>query len=129
MTSTWSSSPALGTARRACSAPAYLEGTYSEIYPDKSEDEDGMRKFFKQFSFPGHIGSHVTPETPGSIHEGGELGYSLSHAYGTALDNPDLIVACVVGDGEGRNLDPLATAWHSNKFIDPVRATARCCRS
>ena len=78
--------------------PTYLEGTYSEVYPDKSEDAEGMRKFFKQFSFPGQIGSHVTPETPGSIHEGGELGYSLSHAYGACLDNPDLIVACVVGD-------------------------------
>jgi xylulose-5-phosphate/fructose-6-phosphate phosphoketolase len=100
--------------------PAYLEGTYSEIYPDKSEDEEGMGKFFKQFSFPGHIGSHVTPETPGSIHEGGELGYSLSHAYGMAYDNPDLIVACVVGDGEAET-GPLATAWHSNKFLNPVR--------
>jgi xylulose-5-phosphate/fructose-6-phosphate phosphoketolase len=100
--------------------PAYLEGTYSEIYPDKSEDAEGMQKFFKQFSFPGHIGSHVTPETPGSIHEGGELGYSLSHAYGMALDNPDLIVACVVGDGEAET-GPLATAWHSNKFINPLR--------
>jgi len=100
--------------------PAYLEGTYSEIYPDKSEDADGMQKFFKQFSFPGHIGSHVTPETPGSIHEGGELGYSLSHAYGAALDNPQLIVACVVGDGEAET-GPLATAWHSNKFINPAR--------
>jgi xylulose-5-phosphate/fructose-6-phosphate phosphoketolase len=100
--------------------PAYLEGTYSEIYPDKSEDAEGMRKFFKQFSFPGHIGSHVTPETPGSIHEGGELGYSLSHAYGMAFDNPDLIVACVVGDGEAET-GPLATAWHSNKFVNPVR--------
>ncbi len=100
--------------------PAYLEGTYSEVYPDKSEDEEGLGKFFKQFSFPGHIGSHVTPETPGSIHEGGELGYSLSHAYGAALDNPDLIVACVVGDGEAET-GPLATAWHSNKFLNPVR--------
>ena len=100
--------------------PAYLEGTYSEIYPDKSEDADGLRKFFKQFSFPGHIGSHVTPETPGSIHEGGELGYSLSHAYGMAFDNPDVIVACVVGDGEAET-GPLATAWHSNKFLNPVR--------
>jgi xylulose-5-phosphate/fructose-6-phosphate phosphoketolase len=100
--------------------PAYLEGTYSEIYPDKSEDREGLRKFFKQFSFPGQIGSHVTPETPGSIHEGGELGYSLSHAYGMALDNPDLIVACVVGDGEAET-GPLATAWHSNKFLNPVR--------
>src|SRR5215831_3011484 len=98
--------------------PAYLEGTYSEIYPDKSRDTEGMQKFFKQFSFPGHIGSHVTPETPGSIHEGGELGYSLSHAYGMALDNPNLIVACVVGDGE---TGPLATAWHSNKFLNPQR--------
>ena len=100
--------------------PAYLEGTYSEIYPDKSEDQEGMQKFFKQFSFPGHIGSHVTPETPGSIHEGGELGYSLSHAYGAAFDNPELIVACVVGDGEAET-GPLATAWHSNKFINPIR--------
>ncbi len=100
-------------------APAYLEGTYSEVYPDKGEDAEGMQKFFKQFSFPGHIGSHVTPESPGSIHEGGELGYSLSHAYGAALDNPDLIVACVVGDGEAET-GPLATAWHSNKFINPV---------
>ena len=100
--------------------PAYLEGTYSEIYPDKSEDAEGLQKFFKQFSFPGHIGSHVTPETPGSIHEGGELGYSLSHAYGMALDNPELIVACVVGDGEAET-GPLATAWHSNKFLNPIR--------
>ena len=100
--------------------PAYLEGTYSEIYPDKSMDTEGMQKFFKQFSFPGQIGSHVTPETPGSIHEGGELGYSLSHAYGMAFDNPDLIVACVVGDGEAET-GPLATAWHSNKFINPIR--------
>ena len=100
--------------------PVYLEGTYSEIYPDKSEDAEGMQKFFKQFSFPGHIGSHVTPETPGSIHEGGELGYSLSHAYGMALDNPEVIVACVVGDGEAET-GPLATAWHSNKFINPAR--------
>ena len=100
--------------------PAYLEGTYSEVYPDKSENAEGLRKFFKQFSFPGQIGSHVTPETPGSIHEGGELGYSLSHAYGMALDTPDLIVACVVGDGEAET-GPLATAWHSNKFINPIR--------
>jgi xylulose-5-phosphate/fructose-6-phosphate phosphoketolase len=100
--------------------PTYLDGSYSEIYPDKSEDAEGMRKLFKQFSFPGHIGSHVTPETPGSIHEGGELGYSLSHAYGAALDNPELIVACVVGDGEAET-GPLATAWHSNKFVNPAR--------
>jgi xylulose-5-phosphate/fructose-6-phosphate phosphoketolase len=99
--------------------PAYLEGTYSEIYPDKSEDLEGLQKFLKQFSFPGHIGSHCTPETPGSIHEGGELGYSLAHAYGAALDNPDLIVACVVGDGESET-GPLATAWHSNKFLNPI---------
>jgi xylulose-5-phosphate/fructose-6-phosphate phosphoketolase len=100
--------------------PTYLEGTNSEIYPDKSEDIEGLQKFFKQFSFPGHIGSHVTPETPGSIHEGGELGYSLAHAYGMALDNPGLVVACVVGDGEAET-GPLATAWHSNKFLNPVR--------
>jgi len=99
--------------------PAYLEGTYSEIYPDKSQNAEGMQKFFKQFSFPGHIGSHVTPETPGSIHEGGELGYSLSHAYGMVLDNPDLISVCVVGDGEAET-GPLATAWHSNKFLNPI---------
>ncbi len=99
--------------------PVYLEGTYSEIYPDKSEDEEGLQKFFKQFSFPGHIGSHVTPETPGSVHEGGELGYSLSHAYGTVYDNPDLITTVVVGDGEAET-GPLATAWHSNKFLNPI---------
>ncbi|MDJ0737551.1 MAG: phosphoketolase family protein [Nostocaceae cyanobacterium] len=100
-------------------APTYLEGTYSEVYPDKSQDEEGMAKFFQQFSFPGGIGSHCTPETPGSIHEGGELGYSLSHAYGAVYDNPDLIVACVVGDGEAET-GPLATAWHSNKFVNPI---------
>ena len=100
--------------------PVYLEGTYSEIYTDKSEDAEGMQKFFQQFSFPGYIGSHCTPETPGSIHEGGELGYSISHAYGTVYDNPDLITACVVGDGEAET-GPLATAWHSNKFLNPVR--------
>ena len=99
---------------------AYLEGTYSEIYPDKSEDEEGMRKFLKEFSFPGGIGSHCTPETPGSIHEGGELGYSISHAFGAAFDNPDLIVAVMVGDGEAET-GPLATAWHSNKFLNPIR--------
>ncbi|NJL82742.1 MAG: phosphoketolase family protein [Chloroflexaceae bacterium] len=101
-------------------APVYLEGTYSETYPDKSEDEAGMRRFFRQFSFPGGIGSHCTPELPGSIHEGGELGYSLSHAYGAAFDNPDLLVACVIGDGEAET-GALATAWHSNKFLNPVR--------
>jgi len=108
-------------------APAYLEGTYSEVYTDKSEDTEGLRKFFKQFSFPGHIGSHVTPETPGSIHEGGELGYSLSHAYGMAFDNPDLIVACVVGDGEaetGPSRRPGIRTSSSIRF-----GTARCCRS
>ncbi len=99
--------------------PCYLEGTYSEIYPDKTEDEEGMKRFFQHFSFPGGIGSHCTPETPGSIHEGGELGYSVSHAYGAAYDNPDLIVAVVVGDGESET-GPLATAWHSNKFLNPV---------
>ena len=98
----------------------YLEGVYSEVYPDKSEDEEGMRKFFKQFSFPGGIGSHCTPETPGSIHEGGELGYSLSHGFGAAFDNPDLIVTVVVGDGEAET-GPLATSWHANKFLNPVR--------
>ena len=100
--------------------PVYLEGTYSEVYPEKSEDEEGLREFFKQFSFPGGIGSHCTPETPGSIHEGGELGYVLSHACGAALDNPDLIVAAVVGDGESET-GPLATSWHINKFLNPVR--------
>jgi len=99
--------------------PVYLEGAYSEVYPDKSEDEEGLQKFFKQFSFPGHIGSHVTPETPGSIHEGGELGYSLSHAYGAVFDNPSLLAAVVVGDGEAET-GPLATSWHSNKFLNPV---------
>ncbi len=101
-------------------APVYLEGTYSEIYPDKSEDEEGMRRFFKQFSFPGGIGSHCTPETPGSIHEGGELGYSVSHAFGAAFDNPDLISLVAVGDGEAET-GPLATAWHSNKYLNPIR--------
>ena len=101
-------------------APVYLEGTYSELYPEKSEDERGLREFFKQFSFPGGIGSHCTPETPGSIHEGGELGYVLSHACGAAFDNPDLIVAAVVGDGEAET-GPLATSWHISKFLNPVR--------
>jgi xylulose-5-phosphate/fructose-6-phosphate phosphoketolase len=101
-------------------ANSYLEGHYSEVYPDKSCDEAGMLKFFRQFSFPGGIGSHCTPETPGSIHEGGELGYSLSHAYGAAFDNPDLIVMVVVGDGEAET-GPLATSWHSNKFLNPIR--------
>jgi xylulose-5-phosphate/fructose-6-phosphate phosphoketolase len=97
----------------------YLEGTYSEVYPDISQDEAGLKKLFTQFSFPGGIPSHVSPECPGSIHEGGELGYSLSHAFGAVLDNPDLIAACIIGDGEAET-GPLATAWHSNKFLDPV---------
>ncbi|MFG6444817.1 phosphoketolase [Microbacterium sp. P07] len=101
-------------------ANAYLDGTYSEIYDDIDQTTDGVRKLFRQFSFPGGIPSHVAPETPGSIHEGGELGYSLSHAYGAAFDNPDLLVAAVVGDGEAET-GPLATSWHSNKFIDPLR--------
>jgi xylulose-5-phosphate/fructose-6-phosphate phosphoketolase len=100
-------------------ANTYLEGTYSELYPHISESEDGMRALFRQFSFPGGIPSHVAPETPGSIHEGGELGYALSHAFGAAFDNPDLLVACVVGDGEAET-GPLATSWHSNKFLNPV---------
>ncbi|MDT5037072.1 MAG: xylulose-5-phosphate/fructose-6-phosphate phosphoketolase [Micromonosporaceae bacterium] len=100
-------------------ANVWLEGTYSEVYPNIGRDRGGMRRLFKQFSFPGGIPSHVAPETPGSIHEGGELGYSLSHAYGAAFDNPDLVVACVVGDGEAET-GPLATAWHANKFLDPV---------
>jgi len=100
-------------------ANTYLEGTYSEVYPNISQDEDGMTRLFKQFSFPGGIPSHVAPETPGSIHEGGELGYALSHAFGAAFDNPDLLVACVVGDGEAET-GPLATSWHSNKFLNPV---------
>jgi xylulose-5-phosphate/fructose-6-phosphate phosphoketolase len=101
-------------------ANTYLEGTYSEVYPGISQSEDGMKKLFKQFSFPGGIPSHVAPETPGSIHEGGELGYSLAHAYGAAFDNPDLLVCCVVGDGEAET-GPLAASWHSNKFLNPVR--------
>lgn len=101
-------------------APIYLEGTYSEIYPNKGEDEEGLRQFFKEFSFPGGIGSHCTPEMPGSIHEGGELGYSISHAFGAAYDNPDLLVTVMVGDGESET-GPLATSWHSNKFLNPIR--------
>ncbi len=101
-------------------AASWLEGTYSEVYPDVSQDEAGLRRLFTQFSFPGGIPSHVAPETPGSIHEGGELGYALSHAYGAAFDNPDLVVAAVVGDGEAET-GPLATSWHSTKFVDPTR--------
>jgi len=106
-----------GPAVVACS---YLEGTYAELYPGVTEDEDGMRKLFRQFSFPGGIPSHAAPETPGSIHEGGELGYALAHAYGAAFDNPDLVVCCVVGDGEAET-GPLAASWHSNKFVNPAR--------
>ena len=100
-------------------ANAYLEGTYSEVYPNVAQDEAGLKRLFTQFSFPGGIPSHVAPETPGSIHEGGELGYALSHAFGAAFDNPELIVACVIGDGEAET-GPLATSWHSNKFLNPV---------
>src|SRR5947207_2226056 len=100
-------------------ANTYLEGSYSELYSNISQTEEGLKRLFKQFSFPGGIPSHVAPETPGSIHEGGELGYALSHAYGAVFDNPDLIAACVVGDGEAET-GPLATSWHSNKFLNPV---------
>src|SRR6202167_4438194 len=101
-------------------ASTYLEGTYSELYPHITRDAAGMARLFRQFSFPGGIPSHVAPETPGSIHEGGELGYSLVHAEGAAFDNPDLIVACVIGDGEAET-GPLAASWHSNKFLDPAQ--------
>src|SRR5882724_4691538 len=101
-------------------ANTYLEGTYTELYSSIQQNEEGMRKLFKQFSFPGGIPSHDAPETPGSIHEGGELGYSLAHAYGAVFDNPDLVACCVVGDGEAET-GPLATSWHSNKFLNPVR--------
>ena len=109
-----------GHGGNAMVAESYLEGTYSEIYPNITRDEDGLKKLFKQFSFPGGISSHVAPETPGSINEGGELGYSLSHAFGAVLDNPDLIAACVVGDGEAET-GPLATSWHGNKFLNPKK--------
>ena len=104
----------------ALAANTWLEGTYSELYPEVSRDEEGMKRLFRQFSYPGGIGSHATPEIPGSIHEGGELGYSLSHAFGAAFDNPDLLVCCVIGDGEAET-GPLAAAWHSNKFLNPAR--------
>src|SRR3954471_9172322 len=100
-------------------ANAYLEGTYTDVYPHIGRDADGLRQLFRQFSFPGGIPSHVAPETPGSIHEGGELGYALVHAYGAAFDNPDLLVACMVGDGEAET-GPLAASWHSNKFLNPA---------
>ena len=118
-TSTRSSSPGPDTADPRCHANCWLEGTYSEVYRAIPRDEEGMAHLFRQFSFPGGVPSHVAPEIPGSIHEGGELGYSLSHAFGAAFDNPDLVVACVVGDGEAET-GPLATSWHSNKFLDPV---------
>ena len=101
-------------------ANTYLEGTYTELYPDIQQNEEGMRKLFRQFSFPGGIPSHAAPDTPGSIHEGGELGYALVHAYGAVFDNPDLLACCVVGDGEAET-GPLATSWHSNKFLNPAR--------
>src|SRR6195952_1812975 len=113
-------SPGPGHGAPATLSNCYLEGVYSEIYPAISQDESSLRKFFKQFSFPGGIGSHCTPETPGSIHEGGELGYSLSHSFGAAFDNPDLIVTVAIGDGESET-GPMATSWHSNKFLNPVR--------
>src|SRR6185437_11571606 len=102
----------------AALANTWLDGTYSEVYPSVSRDAAGMQHLFRQFSFPGGVTSHVAPETPGSIHEGGELGYSLSHAHGAAFDNPDLIVACVVGDGEAET-GPLATSWHAHRFLNP----------
>ena len=119
-----STSPAPATAGPALVANAYLEGTYSELYPHIGRDEAGMQALFRQFSFPGGIPSHVAPETPGSIHEGGELGYALAHAFGAAFDNPDLLVACVVGDGEAET-GPLATSWHGNKFLDPAHRRRR----
>jgi len=109
----------LGHGAPAVLANSYLEGVYSEVYPSMSENVEGMRRFFKQFSFPGGIGSHATPETPGSIHEGGELGYSISHAFGTVFDHPDLITVTMVGDGEAET-GPLATSWHSTKFLNPI---------
>ncbi len=111
----------------AMNANAWLEGTWGELYPDITPDPDGLRKFFRQFSFPGGIPSHAAPETPGSINEGGELGYSLAHAYGAALDNPDLVVACVVGDGEAET-GPLSGSWQAHTFLDRC-PTARSCRS
>jgi xylulose-5-phosphate/fructose-6-phosphate phosphoketolase len=101
-------------------ANTYLEGTYTELYPHIQQNEEGLQKLFKQFSFPGGIPSHAAPETPGSIHEGGELGYSIAHAYGAVFDNPDLLACCVVGDGEAET-GALATSWHSNKFLNPAR--------
>ncbi|MBQ4409159.1 MAG: phosphoketolase, partial [Firmicutes bacterium] len=108
-----------GHGGNAMVAQNWLDGSYTEVYPNITQDADGMKKLFKQFSFPGGIASHVAPETPGSINEGGELGYSLAHAFGAVFDNPDLIAACVVGDGEAET-GPLATSWHSNKFLNPA---------
>ena len=107
-----------GHGGNAMVAQDWLDGSYTDVYPNITQDEEGMRRLFKQFSFPGGIPSHVAPETPGSIHEGGELGYSLAHAFGAVFDNPSLIAACVVGDGEAET-GPLATSWHSNKFLNP----------
>ena len=109
-----------GHGGNAMVAQDWMDGSYSEVYPNIGQDKDGLQKLFKQFSFPGGVSSHVAPETPGSIHEGGELGYSLAHAFGAVFDNPDLIAACVVGDGEAET-GPLATAWQSNKFLSPAR--------
>ena len=108
-----------GHGGNAMVAQDWLDGSYTEVYPNITRDKEGMQKLFKRFSFPGGIPSHVAPETPGSIHEGGELGYSLSHAFGAVADNPDLIAACVVGDGEAET-GPLATSWHGNKFMNPI---------
>ena len=108
-------------------ANSYLEGSYTETYPHITQDTEGMRRLFRQFSFPGGIPSHAAPETPGSIHEGGELGYALVHAFGAAFDNPELVVCAVVGDGEAET-GPLATSWHSNKFLNP-KTDGACCRS
>ena len=108
-----------GHGGNAMVAQDYLDGSYTDVYPNITRDAAGMQRLFKQFSFPGGIPSHVAPETPGSIHEGGELGYSLAHAFGAVMDNPDLIAACVVGDGEAET-GPLATAWHGNKFVNPI---------
>ena len=108
-----------GHGGNAMVAQDWLDGSYTEVYPNITRDKEGMQKLFKRFSFPGGIPSHVAPETPGSIHEGGELGYSLAHAFGAVADNPDLIAACVVGDGEAET-GPLATSWHGNKFMNPI---------
>ena len=123
-----STSPAPGHGGPGLVANTWLEGSYTERYPAITQDAEGMRRLFRQFSFPGGIPSHVAPETPGSIHEGGELGYALTHAYGAAFDNPDLVVCCVVGDGEAET-GPLAASWHSNKFLDPRARRRRAARA